>query len=115
MALTASSSIICKRRFFFHPKQHKTAASAAQGDSGRPSRPIAAADEEAVNFKVVEAAAPDGVTVDGEKLHDTPEGNPDVQLNETAELNPFIGVTEIVVVVLFPAVTVNVAGEAATE
>lgn len=92
MALTASRSSICKRRFF-KPKQHKTPVSAAQGDSGRPSRLSAAADEEAINFSVVEAAAPDGVTVGGEKLHDTPEGNPDEQLNDTAELNPFSGVT----------------------
>jgi hypothetical protein len=34
---------------------------------------------------------PGGVTVAGEKLHDAPEGNNPVQLNETDELNPPTG------------------------
>lgn len=114
MALTASRSSICKRRFF-KPKQHKTPASTAQGDNGRPSRPSDAADGDAVSFSVVEAAAPEGVTVGGVKLHDTLEGKPAAQLNDTVELNPFNGVTEMVVVTLFPEVTANVDGEAATE
>ena len=116
MALTASRSSICKRRFFFNPeKQHKTPASTAQGDNGRPSRPWDAANEEAVSFSVVEAVEPEGVTVSGVKLHDTSEGKPAAQLNDTVELNPFSGVTEMVVVTLFPEVTANVDGEAATE
>lgn len=69
---------------------------------------------EVVSVSVVEAAAPDGVTVVGEKLHADPEGNPE-QANETAELKPFAGVTETAVVPLCPAVTVIDAGEAATE
>ena len=68
----------------------------------------------AVRVSVVETAVPDGVTVAGEKLHDVPESNPE-QLNETAVLNPFSGMTEIVVVPLCPAVTVRDAGEAVTE
>ena len=116
MALTVISIRICKRRFIFHPeKQHKAPASIAQGDNGRPSRPSTAADEDAVNFSVVETAAPESVTVGGVKLHDTPEGIPATQLNDTVELNPFSGVTEMVVVVLFPVVSANVDGEAATE
>lgn len=41
---------------------------------------------------VVAACVPFGVTVAGEKLHAAPEGSPE-QLNVTAELNPFAGVT----------------------
>jgi hypothetical protein len=67
-----------------------------------------------VKVSVVEVGASDGVTVGGEKLHEAPEGNPE-QLNETAELNPFSGVTEIVVVPLWPPAIVNDVGEAATE
>ena len=104
------------RRFAFQPeKQHKTPASIAQGNNGRPSRLSDEADEDAVNFSVEEAAVPDEDTVGGMKLHDTLEGKPAVQLNVTAELNPFIGVTEMVVVTLFPEVTAKVDGEAATE
>jgi len=44
---------------------------------------------------VVEAVAPDGVTVAGEKLHDAPDGNPE-QLNDITELKPLSGVTVIV-------------------
>jgi hypothetical protein len=69
---------------------------------------------EVVTVRVVEATPPDGVTVDGEKLHVAPEGIPE-QLNETEELKPFVGVTETPVVPLCPAVTVSDAGEAATE
>jgi hypothetical protein len=114
--LIASSRIIFMRRFFLHPeKQHKTPASTAQGDMGRPSRPSATADGDAVNFSVVEAASPEGVIVSGVKLHDTLEGKPAAQLNDTAELNPFSGVTVMVVVTLFPEVTANVDGVAKTE
>lgn len=63
-------------------------------------------------MRVVEAAAPAGVTVAGEKPHDAPEGNPE-QLNETAELNPFTGVTVNLVAPFCPAVTVNAVGLAA--
>ena len=69
---------------------------------------------EVVTVTVVEAAALDGVKVAGAKLQDAPAGNP-AQLNETAELKPFAGVTVRVVVPLCPAVTVNDAGETPTE
>jgi hypothetical protein len=62
----------------------------------------------------VSATPPNGVTVAGEKLHDAPEGNPE-QLNETAALNPFKGATEMLIVALCPAVTLNDAGDAASE
>jgi hypothetical protein len=63
---------------------------------------------------VVAAAGLAGVTVAGEKLHVSPAGNPE-QANETAEVNPPCGVTETVAVPLLPAVTLSVAGVAATE
>jgi len=62
---------------------------------------------------VVDAAVPDGVTVAGAKLHVAPTGRPE-QVNETAESNPFTGVTVIVAVPAAPEVTVSDAGEAAT-
>jgi hypothetical protein len=68
----------------------------------------------AVSVSVVEAAVADGVTVAGEKLHDVPESNPE-QLNETTELNPFSGVTEIVAVPPCPAAIVSDDGETAAE
>ena len=58
---------------------------------------------------------PGGVTVVGEKPHEAPVGNPDKQLNDTAELKPFAGVTVIVVFPLCPAVTVNDDGDGAME
>ncbi len=42
--------------------------------------------------RVVVAAAPLGVTLDGAKLHVAPEGNP-VQAKVTAWLKPLMGVT----------------------
>ena len=61
--------------------------------------------EGAVTVSVVVAVPLAGVTVDGEKLHVAPAGKPE-QANETGALNPFAGVTEIVVVTLCPASTV---------
>ena len=69
---------------------------------------------EVVIVSVVEAAAPDGVTVAGEKLHNAPEGSPE-QANETVELNPLRGATEIAVVPLCPEFRLNDTGEADTE
>jgi hypothetical protein len=60
---------------------------------------------------VVAAAAPEGVTVAGEKLHEAPRGSPE-QLNVTAALKPFEAVTETVVVLLLPAVIVKDPGDA---
>ena len=68
---------------------------------------------EVATVRVVDVV-PGGVTVEGEKLHDAPVGRPE-QANETAESNPFEGVTETVVVPLLPAFTVREAGEAAME
>ena len=65
-------------------------------------------------MRVVEAAPPEGVTVDGEKLHVEPEGNP-VQAKETGELKFSAGAMEIVVDAFCPPVTVCDAGVAATE
>ena len=67
-----------------------------------------------VTVSVVEVV-PGGVTVVGEKPHEAPEGNPDVQLNDTVELKPFTGVTVTVVVPLCPPVTVNDDGDGAME
>lgn len=73
-----------------------------------------AIDAEVFTVSVVEAAAPEGATVAGEKLHDAPAGNPELQISNTDELKLFTGVIDIVVVALCPAITVNDAGEAAT-
>ena len=70
--------------------------------------------ESVATVTVVETGAPLGVTVGGEKLHDVPEGSPE-QLKTTAELNPFRGVTAIVIKPLFPGAKVSDAGEAAIE
>ena len=64
--------------------------------------------------RAVEADAPEGETVAGEKLHDAPTGRPE-QAKEMAELNPFAGVMEMEAFPLWPAVTVIDAGEVATE
>ena len=110
----ASSNSICKLRRFFHPKQHKTAASAAPGNSGRELWSSAAVVADVLTVSVVVAAPPEGVTVCGLKLHVAPEGSPE-QLNETVELKPLSGVIVIVVVALSPAATVSDEGEAAME
>jgi len=96
---TASRRSICKLRRFFHRKQHKTAASAAPGNSGLELWRRAAVVADVLTVSVVVAAALEGVTVCGLKLHDAPEGSPE-QLNETVELKPFIVVSVIVVVAL---------------
>jgi hypothetical protein len=103
-----------KRRRFLKPKQHKATANAATGNSGRVLALTAASALVVVTVTVVEAAAPEGVTVAGEKLHEDPVGKPE-QAKETAELNPFSGVIETVAVALCPPVTVCDAGVAAAE
>ena len=89
-------------------------ASAEPGNNGLGMLRSAAVVVDVVTVSVVEAVPPEGVTVDGEKLHEAPEGNPE-QLKETAELKPLRGETVREVVPLCPAVTVNDAGEAAME
>jgi hypothetical protein len=69
---------------------------------------------EVVIVILVVTTAPEGVTVEGEKLQLAPAGTPE-QLKLTAELNPLLGVTEIVVVPLCPAVTVIEIGETVIE
>ncbi len=64
-----------------------------------------------VTLRVVLAALPLGVTVDGLKLQVAPVGSP-LQAKLTGELKPFSGVTVIVVCAVEPAVTVPVAGDA---
>jgi hypothetical protein len=111
--LTASNNSICKRRRFLHPRQHSATANIDPGSSGRPLLWSSAVVESVDTVSVVEVV-PGGITVVGEKLHDAPAGNPE-QLNETAELNPYSGVTVMVVLPFCPAVTVNSPGEAAME
>ena len=112
-AIPASSSR-CKPRRFFQVKQQNAIASTEPGKKGLWSRWRAAVVGAVVTVSVVEAAPPEGIKVDGEKLHDTPAGNPE-QLNETAEANPFCGVTKTVVVPLCPAVMETDAGKRSTE
>lgn len=97
--LTTSNRSICKRRRFLKPKQNKTAASAETGRNGLESRWSFAVVVNVLTVSIVEVV-PGGVTVGGEKLHDAPAGNPDVQLKETEESKPLAGVIEIVVVPL---------------
>ena len=59
-----------------------------------------------VSVSVVELAAPDGVTVDGENVQVVPEGNPE-HTNETAEWNPFDGVIAMVAFPLCPGSKVS--------
>ena len=110
---TSTSGTIRRPRRFFQPKQQNATASTEPGNNGLGLRWRAAIVGAVVTVSVVEATAPDIVTVAGEKLHDAPEGNPE-QLNDTAPPNAFCGVTKIVVVPLCPAVTVSDAGETAT-
>ena len=110
--LNKSSTSICKRRRFLQPKQQSATARLVAGKSGTELRRRAAV-VGVVTVSTVDVA-PGGVTVAGEKLHVAPVGKPE-QLNETAELKPFSGVTETVVAPLSPAATVNAVGVATTE
>lgn len=76
-------------------------------------RRTAAVTDGIVTVSAVEATAPSGVTVAGEKLHEAPSGSPE-QLNETAEAKPFSGITETVVVPLYPSIMSSEAGYIAT-
>lgn len=111
--LTVNSNSICIRRRFFHPKQHKRAARAASGNSGRPPWPRVEADvEEAVSVRV-DCTLPFalGVIEVGESVAVTPAGRPET-LRLTAELKLFVLVIVIVLVPLLPWSMVNAAGEA---
>lgn len=114
IALTASRISSCTPRRFFQPRKQSAAASVAPGRNGLELRRTAAIDADVVTVSVVvDAVVPEGVTVDGEKLHEAPLGSPE-QVNITAEAKPFCGVTDTVVVPLFPAVMVRDDGEAVT-
>jgi hypothetical protein len=104
---------IGKRRFL-QPKQQIARASEEPEKNGLKRRSRAALAAEVATVTVVEAAAPDGVTVAGAKLQDAPDGSPE-HVNVTAALKPFTGVTVSVAVPLCPAATVNAAGDAAIE
>lgn len=112
--LAASKSSKRKRRRFLQPMQQSATANAEPGKIGLEPWRRAAVAEDVATVSVVDVV-PGGVTVCGEKLHDAPAGNPDEQLNDTGESNPYSGVTVIVVVPLCPTVTVSDAGEGATE
>ena len=70
--------------------------------------------EDVVTVRVVLAVVPDGVTVEGEKLHDAPTGRP-VQLKETVDAKPLSDVMETVVEALCPAANVSAGNEVVTE
>lgn len=112
--LTTRSNSICRPRRFFQPKKHSATASTDPGNSGLESWCKAAAVVDVVTLSAVEAGAPDGATVGGEKIHDTPAGNP-AQLSETGALNPFSGITETMTAAVCPAFIVSDVGEAETE
>jgi hypothetical protein len=84
--LTANSRSNWKRRRFLQPRQQSAVARAEPGSHGRELRRRDAELAEVVTVSAVDVV-PGGVTVDGEKLHVAPVGNPE-QVNETAELNP---------------------------
>lgn len=111
---TPASMNSCKPRRFLQPKQQSAIANIEPGNNGLWSRWRAAVVGTMDTESVVEVAPPEGTTVAGEKLHDAPEGNPE-QLNETAEANPFFGVTKTVVAPLWPAMTEIDAGKISTE
>src|ERR1035438_1202784 len=110
---TASTSI-CKPRRLRQPKQQRETASAEPGNNAlEPEREASCIGVVAI-VSVDEAIEPEGVTVDGEKVHDAHEGNP-AQVREVSAANPFCGVTSTVVVPLAPAAMVSDAGETSTE
>jgi hypothetical protein len=67
-----------------------------------------------VIVSVDEATELESVTVDGEKVHDAHEGNPE-QVREAASANPFCGVTRTVAVPLVPAGMASDAGVTSTR
>lgn len=102
------------RRFLVNPMQQSDAAIIGPGSNGLGPECEAAVIGEVVIVRTEEAGEPDAITVAGEKLHDAPGGNPE-QDREALSENPFCGVTETVVVPLFPATSVSDAGERDTR
>lgn len=111
---TVRISSLCRVRRRRKPKKESATANVAPpGSSGlRLGHRLALAEVVAI-VRVVVAALPVGITVDGEKLQVPPVGRP-VQAKETAAEKPFWGVMVIVEVPLDPAVTVSEVGLAPT-
>ena len=111
---TQSVSIESSARRFFPPKNQIAAARAAPGNhnAGVPRR---LADDFAVWIVSIETILPPVTTVVGAKVQVAPLGRPE-QAKSICELErkPFSGVTIIVSVLLWPAVTVNEGAEAAS-
>ena len=113
---TVSTRRSCALRRLLQPSRHRANANAVPEPSGRTSgraSRFAAAVPVATVSVVFAAAAPDGVTVAGEKLHVAPAGKPP-HANVTGELKPFCGVTDTATVPLCPVATVTAAGETPT-
>jgi hypothetical protein len=74
------------------PDKHTANVKAESGTNGNCEPRRILADELMVRAKVVERELPDGLIVEGEKVHDAPAGNPE-QAKEMFWLNPFSGET----------------------
>ncbi len=111
-ATIATSDKIWMLRHFSLPIPNKAAARTTPetGNSGPELREstLAVADAETVSAVVI--AAPDGVTVDGEKLHDVPDGSPEHE-KEVWASKRFCGVMVTVAVPLEPDAMVSAEGE----
>lgn len=99
---------LVRRQLHPQPKQPRRRTRARLEFRGGELRIDAEADE-VETVRVVDAVAPNGVTVDGLKLHDAPEGKPE-QANETADEKPFWGDTETEALPLCPCSIVKVDG-----
>ena len=77
----------------------------------KPANGIAEPGAVVLRVSVVVAAAPLGVTLAGEKIQLDSAGNP-LQANVTVETTPFIGITEMENVALWPAWMIAELGEA---
>ena len=113
-SMAPASTSICKPRRLLQPKQQRESASAEPGNNALEPVREASCVGVVVIVSVDEAIEPEGVTVEGENVHDAHEGNP-AQVKEASSANPFCGVTRTVVVPLAPAATASDAGETSTE
>lgn len=93
-------------------KKQNEITRAKMGKLGTREKIFAVVEVVVFTVSVVEAEAPDGVTVAGEKLHDPPEGNPE-HAKVTSELNPPVGAIVTSIEPLLPAATVIDAGATA--
>jgi len=100
----ADANRMRRRDFPRQATQKNASATAGPGNSTEGWRNVAT--EEVETVSVVDADPPEGVTAVGLKLHDAPAGKPE-QVNETAEENPFTGVTVTVTFPLCPCSTVS--------